>query len=60
MIVTVYDTCADSDCSGCCTENQADNDALIDLESSTNARWGLPDGIIEWADLGPTSDATCE
>jgi len=52
MIVHVLDTCADSDCSGCCSENRGSADALIDLESYTNARWGLDDGPIEWADLG--------
>ena len=52
MIVHVLDTCADSDCSGCCSENRGTADALIDLESYTNARWGLEDGPIEWADLG--------
>ncbi|HEY6722834.1 MAG TPA: hypothetical protein VI197_02350 [Polyangiaceae bacterium] len=60
MIVTVYDTCGDSDCDGCCTENKGDADALIDLESFTNTRWGLPDGAVEWADLGPTSNNACE
>ena len=35
------------------------NDALVDLESYTNARWGLDDGIIEWADLGPTAGSGC-
>ena len=51
MIVHVLDTCADSDCDGCCTDNRGSADALIDLESYTNARWGLEDGPIEWADL---------
>jgi hypothetical protein len=60
IVVTVYDTCADSDCSGCCTQNQADNDALIDLESYTNERWGVEDGQIQWADLGPTSGGGCD
>ncbi|HEU5074981.1 MAG TPA: hypothetical protein VFU02_12415, partial [Polyangiaceae bacterium] len=60
MIVTVYDTCGDDDCDGCCTENKGSADALIDLESFTNARWGLPDGELEWADLGPTSSNACE
>ena len=60
MVVTIYDTCGDADCDGCCTENKGDADALIDLESFTNARWGLPDGDIEWADLGPTSSDGCE
>jgi hypothetical protein len=59
LVVTVYDTCADSDCSGCCTQNQADNDALIDLESYTNERWGVEDGVIQWADLGPTQGDGC-
>jgi hypothetical protein len=60
IVVTVYDTCADSDCSGCCTQNQADNDALIDLESYTNQRWGVEDGQIQWADLGPTRGSACD
>lgn len=59
MVVTAIDTCGDSDCDGCCTRNKGDADALIDLESYTNARWGLPDGAVEWADLGPNPDA-CE
>ena len=59
MIVTVYDTCGDDDCDGWCTRNKGEADALIDLESFTNARWGLPDGDLEWADLGPTSN-TCD
>lgn len=60
MLVTVYDTCGDTDCSGCCTQNKGNADALIDLEKSTNQRWGLPDGQIEWADLGPTLAVGCE
>lgn len=60
IVVTVLDTCADSDCDGCCTENQGDADQLIDLESYTNDRWGVPDGPIEWADLGPTSGSGCD
>ncbi len=60
LVVTVLDTCADSDCDGCCSENQGTADQLIDLESYTNARWGVPDGPIEWADLGPTSGAGCD
>lgn len=59
MVVTVYDTCADSDCDGCCTRNQGDADALIDLESHTNQRWGLVDGSVEWADLGPSAAPGC-
>ena len=59
MIVTVYDTCGDDDCDGCCTRNRGDADALIDLEKHTNDRWGLPDGPIEWADLGVSPRAAC-
>jgi hypothetical protein len=59
IVVTVLDTCADSDCSGCCTDNQGNHDALIDLESYTNERWGVADGTIQWADLGPTTGGGC-
>jgi hypothetical protein len=52
MEVTIYDTCGDHDCNGCCTRNRGRADALIDLESFTNARFGARDGSIEWADLG--------
>ncbi|HEX5660834.1 MAG TPA: hypothetical protein VFX59_26755 [Polyangiales bacterium] len=52
MIVTAIDTCSDSDCDGCCTRNRGSADRLIDLEKFTNARFGLDDGPIEWADLG--------
>jgi hypothetical protein len=58
-VVTVYDECADSDCSGCCTQNRGTADELIDIESYTDDRWGVPDGRIEWADLGPTRAAGC-
>jgi hypothetical protein len=58
MEVTVYDTCGDSDCNGCCTRNRGSAAALIDLESFTNARFGVPDGRIEWADLG-LAGASC-
>lgn len=60
IVVTVFDTCGDSDCDGCCTENKGSADELIDLEKYTNERWGVPDGEIEWADLGPTAGAGCE
>ncbi len=60
MVVTVYDTCGDSDCDGCCTENKGDKDALVDLEKYTDERWGLEDGAIEWADLGPTTGSGCD
>ncbi len=60
IVVTVLDTCGDSDCEGCCTKNQGTADQLIDLESYTNTRWGVPDGEIEWADLGPTKGTGCD
>jgi hypothetical protein len=50
--VTVYDTCGDADCDGCCTRNRGRAEALIDLESFTNARFGVEDGPLQWADLG--------
>jgi len=59
IVVTVLDTCADSDCSGCCTQNKGSADELIDVESYTNDRWGVDDGPIEWADLGPTKTSGC-
>jgi hypothetical protein len=48
--VTVYDMCADSDCSGCCTQN-ADAGGigfLIDIESYTMQRFGSGSGIVDW------------
>ncbi len=59
MVATVYDECADSDCNGCCTENKGSADELIDVESYTDDRFGIEDGSIEWADLGPTKTAGC-
>jgi hypothetical protein len=60
IVVTVLDECADSDCSGCCTENKGSADQLIDIESFTDARWGVEDGRIQWADLGPTKGSGCQ
>jgi len=60
LIVTVLDTCGDDDCDGCCTENKGSADQLIDLESYTNDRWGVEDGMIQWADLGPTTGSGCD
>jgi len=51
--VVVYDECADSDCSGCCTQNAKPSGYLIDVESFTDARWGVADGQIEWACIDP-------
>jgi hypothetical protein len=59
IVVTVLDTCGDSDCDGCCTENKGSANQLIDIESYTDARWGVPDGTIEWADLGVTKTSGC-
>jgi hypothetical protein len=60
IVVTVYDTCGDSDCDNCCTKNKGNKDELIDIESFTDARWGVPDGPIQWADLGPTQGSGCD
>ena len=49
--VVVYDMCADSDCDGCCTKNSRETGFLIDIESYTAARFGVDDGIVEWACL---------
>ena len=51
MDATVYDECADSDCSGCCTENAHQNglNFLIDIESFTMNRFGSGDGVVDWA-----------
>ena len=49
--VVVYDECADSDCSGCCTRNANQNGYgfLIDIESYTAAKFGVSaDGTVEW------------
>jgi hypothetical protein len=59
IVVTVLDECADSDCSGCCTQNKGSKEELIDIESFTDARWGVQDGAIQWADLGPTKTMGC-
>ena len=59
MVVLVIDTCADSDCSGCCTQNKGNASELIDIESFTAARFGVSDGPIQWADLGPTKGDDC-
>jgi hypothetical protein len=46
--VKVYDECADSDCSGCCTRNARPNGFLIDIEHYTMQRFGHGDGTIQW------------
>jgi|GEM_PF-2024497 len=59
IVVTAIDTCSDSDCDGCCTENLGNAARLIDIEKYTDQRWGVPDGPIEWVDLGENL-AACE
>jgi hypothetical protein len=59
IVVTAIDECGDSDCGGCCTQNKGSKEELIDVESYTNKRWGVADGAIEWADLGPTKGSGC-
>jgi hypothetical protein len=49
--VTVYDMCADSDCDGCCTQNAKQTGFLIDIEKFTKQRFGVDDGVVEWACL---------
>jgi hypothetical protein len=59
IVVTVYDACTDSDCNGCCTHDRGTANELIEVESFTDARWGVANGPIQWADLGPTTGAGC-
>ncbi len=59
LVVTVLDQCADSDCEGCCTANRGSANELIDIESFTDQRFGIEDGPIQWADLGPTTGSGC-
>jgi hypothetical protein len=49
--VVVYDMCSDEDCEGCCTRNanRGGIGFLIDVEKYTMQRFGLGDGVIEWA-----------
>lgn len=60
IVVTVLDTCADSDCDGCCSDRRGDTDELIDFEWYTNERFAADDGWLEWADLGPTQSGGCD
>jgi hypothetical protein len=59
IVVTVYDTCGDHDCDGCCTRALRESDQLIDFEKYTNERSNMDDGDVEWADLGPTQGDGC-
>lgn len=46
ITATVYDTCADSDCTSCCTTNAKNGDGrLIDLEINTARRLFGPNGV---------------
>ncbi len=47
----VYDMCSDSDCDGCCTANSKETGFLIDIEKYSMQRFGVGDGIVEWACL---------
>ncbi len=51
----VYDTCADTDCNGCCTSNSTPNNGggnLIDIESYTLDRFGYGGwDHVEWVCL---------
>jgi hypothetical protein len=51
--VVVYDMCSDDDCEGCCTRNASRGGIgfLIDIEKYTMQRFGLGDGVVEWACL---------
>ncbi len=46
----VYDMCADSDCSGCCTRNANAGGIgfLIDIEKYTMQRFGSGSGVVNW------------
>jgi hypothetical protein len=59
IVATVLDECADSDCSGCCTQNKGSANELIDVESYTYKRFNSNDTRIKWADLGPTKSSGC-
>jgi hypothetical protein len=58
MRVTAIDTCADSDCNGCCTQNKGNAQLLVDVEKYTYARFNGMDGPITWTDLG-LNQAAC-
>ncbi|HEX3695808.1 MAG TPA: hypothetical protein VH374_10495 [Polyangia bacterium] len=55
--VSAIDTCRDSDCDGCCTQNLGSAYDLIDVEKYTDQRFGVDDGPIQFADLGPNGGA---
>lgn len=47
--VTVYDTCSDADCDGCCTAHSKETGFLIDVEKYTMQRFGGSEGVVDWA-----------
>jgi hypothetical protein len=62
IVGVVLDTCSDSDCCGCCTQNQGAAAALIDVELGLDSRFlnvGINGGQngIQWADLGADPNA---
>jgi hypothetical protein len=62
IVVIALDTCADSDCSGCCTQNRGSANELIDVEINTDSRFmnlGIDGGAhIHFADLGPANPSS--
>ena len=62
IVGVVLDTCSDSDCCGCCTQNQGAADALIDVELGLDSRFlnvGIDGGQngIQWARLDDDPNA---
>jgi hypothetical protein len=55
--VEEYDMCADSACTGCCTDNASENglNFLIDIEKYTMQRFGSGSGIVEFQCFGSPS-----
>jgi hypothetical protein len=60
------DTCNDSDCNGCCTQNLGNHSILLDVEFYTEQRFtnmGINySGTVYWADMGaadPSAYAGC-
>ncbi|MCK0142843.1 hypothetical protein [Aliiroseovarius sp. F20344] len=48
IVVQVLDLCADSDCSGCCTNNLGGDGYLIDIEKFTMERFGSGSGTVNF------------
>jgi len=60
LVVNVLDACNDTDASGRCARNRGSAELLIDLERSTDERFGVADGPISWADLGQLPGEICD